>query len=363
MGEHAQDARGAGELLLPGAAVARRPPENLREEDARLFAHALEARTEACRLLRLRDVAASGAGLLFKGLKILPESFAHPSTRDAFTRRKRSVVKFLAAQHLARRRVRLDAPALWVTDDWSHGYFHWFADALPRLLAARAYLNEAALLLPARYRGLEFVESSLRAFAPREVRFIGEDEVYFCRELLVPTPTAPSGEFNETLIQELRALLVGFFVDERGAEEGGVRRTGEGANVYISRARAPKRKVENEEEVALVVREFGYEVVYSEELKFAEQVRLHARARRLVSIHGAGLTNMLFMPEGASVLELRKEGHAYELCYFGMASALGLRYFYQPCAPVRPDEEGMHAVDLRVDAQALAANLRRMSEP
>lgn len=348
---------GEPRLLREGGTAARRPPENLRDEDARLFSHALEGRAPACRLLRLRGVSASGEGLLFKGLKVLPESFAHPSTCEAFTRRTRSRIKFLAASYLARRRVTLDEPALWVTDDWSHGYFHWLADALPRLLAAREYLSEAVLLLPARFRGLEFVASSLRAFAPRDVRFIKEGEVYFCRELLVPTQTPPSGEFNEPLIRELRALLVGFHAGgaEAGGDEGSV-------SVYISRARAPKRKVENEEEVVALVREFGYEVFYAEDLTFAEQVSVHARAGRLVSIHGAGLTNMLFMPEGGSVLEFRKEGHAYELCYFAMASALGLRYFYQPCAPARPGEEGMHAVDLVVDTELLAANLRRLSE-
>ncbi|HEX5707059.1 MAG TPA: glycosyltransferase family 61 protein [Pyrinomonadaceae bacterium] len=346
---------GEGTLLLEGETATRRLPENLRDEDLRLFSHALEARTPACRLLRLRETSASGEGLLFKGLRVLPESFAHPSTCEAFTRRRRGVLKFLAANRLARRRVRLDEPCLWITDDWSHGYFHWFADALPRLLAARDYLGEAVLLLPARYRGLEFVASSLRAFSPREVRFIGEGEVYVCRELLLPTQTAPSGDFNESLIKELRTLLVEFYggaEDTRGAFE----------SVYISRARAPKRRVENEEEVVSVVREFGFEVVYAEDLTFAEQVRLHARARRLVSIHGAGLTNMLFMPTGGGVLELRKEGHAYELCYFGMASALDLRYFYQPCPPVRPDDTGMHAADLRVDTSLLASNLRRMSD-
>lgn len=343
-------------VLLEGETRARRRlPENLREEDLRLFSHALEARTPACRLLRLRGVGASAEGLLFKGFRILPESFAHAETMEAFTRRKRSVVKTLAANLLARRRVRLADPCLWITDDWSHGYFHWFADALTRLVAAREYVKDSVLLLPSRYRGLEFVNSSLRAFAPREVRFIGDDEVYFCEELLLPTQTAPSGDFNESLVRELRESLTGFY----GAGGEGEGEGGRGAGVYISRARAPKRKVENESEVVRVLGGFGFEVVYAEELTFAEQVSTHARARRLVSIHGAGLTNMLFMPPGGSVLELRMAGHAYELCYFGLASALGLRYFYQPCAPVQPGA-GVHTADLYVDTQLLAENLRRM---
>ena len=46
----------------------------------------------------------------------------------------------------------------------------------------------------------------------------------------------------------------------------------------------------------------GFETVYTEELSFAEQVRLFSETRCLVSIHGAGLTNLMFMPPGGHML-------------------------------------------------------------
>ena len=57
------------------------------------------------------------------------------------------------------------------------------------------------------------------------------------------------------------------------------------------------------------------------------------RARYIVSNHGAGLTNMLFMKDGGSVLELRHVSDCINNCYFTLASALDLKYFYQTCAP------------------------------
>jgi len=65
---------------------------------------------------------------------------------------------------------------------------------------------------------------------------------------------------------------------------------------------------------------------------------------------------MLFMPAGTAVLELRNQMDRINNCYFTLSSALGLNYFYQPCAPGNRDEDP-HAADLLVDTGALKTNL------
>ena len=64
-----------------------------------------------------------------------------------------------------------------------------------------------------------------------------------------------------------------------------------------------------------------------------------SRARYVVSNHGAGLTNMLFMKDGARVLELRHVSDYVNNCYFILASALQFDYLYQLCEP-KPDQCG-----------------------
>ena len=54
-------------------------------------------------------------------------------------------------------------------------------------------------------------------------------------------------------------------------------------------------------------------------------------AKYLISNHGAGLTNMLFMKAGGNVLELRHRGDKHNNCYFSLASTLRLNYYYQLC--------------------------------
>jgi capsular polysaccharide biosynthesis protein len=107
------------------------------------------------------------------------------------------------------------------------------------------------------------------------------------------------------------------------------------------------------------LRGFGFRVVYAEDHTFEEQVEMASRARFFVSNHGAGLTNMLFMRDGGRVLELRHHADSINNCYFTMASALGLEYFYQTCRPGDPSEDP-HTADLRVTPRLLADNLRLM---
>lgn len=339
----------APELLAP-ARVRREPPANFDPADAALFAHEFERALPAARLLDLRDVGVSPDGMLFKGWRLLPESFSSPVIMRHFLGRRRSVLKFFLTNRLLRRRRRIEGPRLWVTDDWSYGYFHWLADVLPRLYAARDLAARTTLLLPAQFRRMDFVKASLGLFDLGGVEYLPAGEVAVCERLLVPTHTAPSGNYRGEIARGLRDLFA--------ARAGGAPSTA-GGRVYISRGRAPKRRVANEAEVVAVLEEFGFRAVHFEEHPFAEQVRIAQGARHLVSSHGAGLTNMLFMPEGGSVLELRRAGERERNWFFNLASAMRLRYFYQNCPQADP-AEGAHTADLVADPARLRANLELM---
>jgi len=336
-------------VLLPASRVRRAPPANLDPADRELFAHEFERALPATRLLELRGVGVSPEGMLFKGRRVLPQSFSSPVIMRGFLARRRSVLKFFVKNYLLRRRRRFAGECLWVVDDWSYGYFHWLADALARLYAARDLLERATLLLPRQFERMGFVRASLEVFGVRRVEYVGEDEVGFCERLLVPTHTAPSGNYNEGVARGLRELFAGAY---RAAGPAGGR-------VYLSRGRAPKRRVANEPELLDALREFGFRVVHFEEHPFAEQVRIAQGARFLVSNHGAGLTNMLFMPEGGSVFELRRDGERERNWFFNLASAMRLKYFYQNCPPLDPAEDA-HTADLVVDPRRFRENLELM---
>jgi hypothetical protein len=66
------------------------------------------------------------------------------------------------------------------------------------------------------------------------------------------------------------------------------------------------------------------------------------------------------MREGGSVLELRHQADRINNCFFTLASALDLNYFYQACAP-RDGAADPHEADLLVDPKELEGNLRLLT--
>lgn len=325
--------------------VARRKlPVNFNQDHLPLFEGELERAIPETRLLRFTDVLASPEGLLFKGMKILPESFAFPYHLDEW--RYRSVFKFLVANYFFRRRRKIEREVLWITDYWSTEYYHWLTDVLTRLFVVRERLSDLLLVLPGKYEQREVVKSSLKAFGVTNVDFIRPDEFVECRNLVMPSHTAPSGHFKDEAIRGVRDVLLSVYGDARASQE----------RIYISRRRAAKRWIVNEDEVTSVLRRFGFETIYAEELSFEQQVQICSRARYIVSNHGAGLTNIIFMQNGGSVLELRHEADCINNCYFTLSCALNLNYFYQTCKPQDPSADP-HVAHVLVDLEQLEQNL------
>jgi capsular polysaccharide biosynthesis protein len=219
-------------------------------------------------------------------------------------------------------------------------------DVLTRLFVVRERVRDPWLVLPGKYESLEVVKSSLKAFGIANVDFIGPNEFVEFRSLVMPSHTAPSGNFKVEAIRGVREVLLSAYGDAGVNNE----------RIYISRGRAPKRRIVNEDEVLSILHRFGFETIYAEELSFAEQVQICSRARYIVSNHGAGLTNMLFMQEGASVLELRHEADCINNCYFTLSSALDFNYFYQTCG-AQDRSADPHVAHLVVDPEQLEKNL------
>ncbi len=335
--------------LRPEIVANRKLPVNLREGDCWLFDREMQRVIPQTSLLELRDVRISSDGILLQAGRILPESFAFPVNRQNWKRR--SVMKVLVSNYLFKRARKFSNNGLWVTDDWSRGYFHWLTDVLPRIMAVKDRLSDLVLLLPQSYQDLEFVLASLRPFNISNVEFIANSEVLVCDRILLPSHTAPSGHYNEELIRSVAELLTGCYGNQP-AEHLGER-------IYVSRSSARKRKIDNETALLNILKEFDFEIVHTEDYSFEQQVNIASHARHLVSNHGAGLTNMLFMSNKSNVLELRHKTDNVNNCYFTLASALNLNYFYQSCEPVN-SREPPHTANLVVDETRLRENLRLM---
>lgn len=337
--------------ICPATVSQRKLPVNFDRDHLQLFQHEFEKQIPKSELLAFENVRVSSEGLIFKDNRILPESFAYAFELGEWKRR--SVLKFLGTNYFFRRPRKIADEVLWITDYWSKGYFHWVTDALTRLYVVRDLLDQVVLMLPWEFATRDFVRTSLEVFGVKRYDFINRDEVLLCDRLVMPTHTAPSGHFRDEVISGVRNTLLAAFGDSNYR--------GEGERIYISRRAAGRRRIVNEDQITPLLNSAGFQTIYAEELAFQDQVKVMSRARYVVSNHGAGLTNMLFMKNGSRVLELRHISDYVNNCYFVLASALQFDYYYQLCEPT-PDKADPHTADLKIDPPELKKNLALLLE-
>jgi len=78
-------------------------------------------------------------------------------------------------------------------------------------------------------------------------------------------------------------------------------------------------------------------------------------SKMVISCHGAGLTNIMFMQKGQTVIELKEKNNNY-WCYFSLARVFGLDYNYILC---EGDDENHRDANIKVDLFALSELLEK----
>jgi capsular polysaccharide biosynthesis protein len=258
--------------------------------------------------------------------------------------------------------VELDVPLLVTADAFSgkSNICHFLLDQIPRLLAYRR-------LLPARAKLLlldeaPYFRDAVRAAGvedlaiPGERRFSYRTPQLFLHSNMFRNWDHPANLGNP---QTLHSLRVAFGVPAEGSAS---------RRLMISRSDADGRRILNWEEIEPVLARHGYETVVLSAMSFDEQRRLFSGASHVVGVHGAGLTNILFAPTQAKVLEILPPmvaTSAYWMLATGIGQSYGALIGDDPELP-RPDyatwvhNPTYNSRDLLVDVSRLEDCLRAM---
>lgn len=284
-------------------------PLNYKKEDAFRFDPIRECEVSRAFIERV-DAVKICQYYIFSNQKLL-ENFCLPIQ----LRGKQNVVKqWLKVQLFPKTQVD---KAIWVIDLWSKNYFHWILECLPRILALRNSGINLPLLLPEHVYKTPYIRESLDDLNIKTITFNLRQTIKV-NKLYMPSHDSPCA-FDRAYLES----VIGFYntIDE-ASDKPALRK------IYISRREALKRKIANEEELIPLLLNAGFECVQMEKLSFKEQRNLMKETAVLLSLHGAGLANMIFMQEGSKVIELHPNAENYNSCFYHLASAIGMKYYY-----------------------------------
>ncbi len=192
----------------------------------------------------------------------------------------------------------------------SSNHYHSLIDQIPRvyLLNQSDYRNEDIQLLIS--KPLTHVEKLiLEKLLPSniKIKLVNSDHLYHLERLIFPSK----------ITRSKAGYLPKSYIDHLLSKLAPPRKRNKKNRILISRSKAKKRKVFNEEELLNLLEDYGFKKYFLEDLSLEEQIELFYDAEIVIAPHGAGLTNLMFS-ENVHVLELfageKIKPHFYYLC-------------------------------------------------
>lgn len=225
---------------------------------------------------------------------------------------------------------------------WSENYFHWTYQSMAGLLD----MLETGIEID------RLVVTPLNKWRRRTLELLGidpDDCIEISRDESVQFDSAIYSSYvSQRSVSRPTQRLINLFDDFSSRICSSESYAG-CERIYVSRANATKRKIENEHEICHLVSQYGFEVIQTENLDVDEQINLFAGARHVVAPHGAGLANLLYSQRCESVTEILQAG-SFNQCMFRICQAKGIPHYslQAECARDGVEWRAVSKVDLNV---------------
>jgi hypothetical protein len=311
-------------------------PVNCTPDDEKYFADTLLGTVRACRVWEPENYFANRELVLWKNGTMMPEAFAHTWIIDKVYGSFKSKLKFRIKNFLRKTKV-IEEPVVWCIDQYATGgYYHWIIEILPRLWMVKDYLPEMQFALPDYFlERWPFVQQFLDLLGIKKLLVLDNKHKYLIRHMVMPT--RPGDPFYRQHIPLVNGVQ---WLKQEALKKAHLFL---GKRIYISRQKARYRKVVNEEDILPVLHKYGFNVINLEDYNLPDQISLLSKAEIVMSIHGAGLGNMVFMPPGSKLVEIRpaKVYHIYN-CFHTLWPHCVCDYYYLLCdyAPKPLEHDG-----------------------
>ena len=202
--------------------------------------------------------------------------------------------------------------------DSGSNYFHWVCQILPRIKLLNEFnidWGKVNKILIPEVRGSFVFETLQKLNVPTEKLLEQKrGSNYNFENLYIPCKPNNHIHLSKWSIDFLKKLTI-------------EKSTASLKKLFISRKKTSKRYIENEKDVYKLLKKFGFEKVFLDDMSFESQASLFSNATHIVATHGASLANLVFCKPSTKVIELYNPYH-FHCLYWSLSNSLNLDYYY-----------------------------------
>ena len=199
----------------------------------------------------------------------------------------------------------------------NNGYYHVLMESIPQALHAIDCYPDTKLLIPTTPQ--RYLTSILEFLGLHDDGRVISSDYPLRTDKTILVPRWVNGGF---VPQEDVNILRRHILSKLPPHEKSPTR-----KIYISRSKCPHRRLTNEKDLERALENNGFEIIFFEEISFAEQMKSIVEAKTIVAPHGAGLANIIAGSPGLSIIEIISPNW-FNTCYAKLAVQCGFEYQY-----------------------------------
>jgi capsular polysaccharide biosynthesis protein len=321
-------------------------PLNFHDDDLKFFESFLEYNYSAPKIDYIKNIKISNNLIAYHNSGIIAKTAIRPESFLSKNNFYKFYLKYIFPQINFK-----NYKFILIANEYYSNYFHWHESLIKLFyLKQKNLLQDYKILLPKKAKKIKFIVESLKALSidDQQIFYINKKSHVNTKELLIL-----DCNYHPQLLKDFNNFMNDNFKNSTSEF---------GDKIYISRAKQKIRKVENEDQVMELLSRYGFKKVFMEELSYHQQVQIFCHTKYLITPHGAGITNSLFMKPNSYVLELSaKKDQDFFKNFFIINSLLNHQYLYLKCKVGKNSLVfDSHQANLEVDLEKLEKNINLM---
>lgn len=321
-----------------GTEVYRTRPLNSSNSELNYF-H-LNEEIPSFMILKLNNTFCSPYGILFKNGQVVKQS-----VYSMFNRNNNYLTFF--KKILLGRYLKIKGHALIIHNAYYSNFYHWLIEAMPRLFISEFLINECTLVVPKKLSS--FHTQMLDLFKFKDILYLDDHLLVKAETVILPMHTSTGLSHYPQIMRGLRDRILPVVLASKSNKD-----FTKAKNIYISRGKALKRKIINEQEVLNVLLRHNFISIELESLPFTDQVSLFNNAEVVCGVHGAGLSNMIFSPDKTTFVVFKNEEHP-DPAFINLANCFSHVFYLLDCIDPHSYLKGKNpqSYDVEVDVEQL----------